>query len=171
MTTEQNRQFAFIGLIITAILLSIFMVKHDSRVDQLSIKVDLIEAWQEDHQQLDKVELTVPQSRTVASTKHNEPETYQATITAYCPCAKCCGKFADGITASGLKAKTGMIAADKSIPFGTKVWIDGLGDFVVQDRGGAIKGKHFDVYCDTHQAALEIGRSVRKVKVYKKETE
>ena len=45
-------------------------------------------------------------------------------ITAYCPCKKCCGK-SDGITASGVKAIEGItVAMDKSIPFGTKIYIE-----------------------------------------------
>ena len=192
MTKDQGNKTVLMLLIGVAVLISLAHVRLESDVTALESRMGLVEAGQKDHQQLDKVELTVPQSRTARLvgehaarmaqlTKEHRAETnqiieraigkqadeYQATITAYCPCAKCCGKFADGITASGLKAKTGMIAADKSIPFGTKVWIDGIGDTVVQDRGGAIKGKHFDVYCDTHQAALEIGRSVRRVRVYR----
>lgn len=67
-------------------------------------------------------------------------------ITAYCPCVKCCGKN-DGITASGVKAVEGVtVAMNKSIPFGTKIYIDGVGERIVQDRGGAIKGNHIDLY-------------------------
>ena len=74
-------------------------------------------------------------------------------ITYYCACAKCCD-VETGITASGAHVQEGVTcAADKSIPFGTKLKI---GDHVytVQDRGGAIKGKHIDIYIDGHQRAL-----------------
>ena len=86
-------------------------------------------------------------------------------ITAYCGCLKCCGKT-DGITASGEKAVQGVtIATDKSIPFGTKIHIDGVGERIVQDRGGAIKGNRIDLYFDTHQEALNFGRQTKQVTI------
>ena len=87
------------------------------------------------------------------------------TITAYCPCVKCCGKT-DGITASGVKAVEGVtVATDKSIPFGTKIYIDGVGERIVQDRGGAIKGNKIDLYFDDHQSALNFGRQTKQVTI------
>ncbi len=84
-------------------------------------------------------------------------------ITAYCPCVKCCGKT-DGITASDVTAVEGVtVATDKSIPFGTKVYIDGVGERIVQDRGGAIKGNRIDLYFDSHEKALEFGRQTKEV--------
>ena len=84
--------------------------------------------------------------------------------TAYCPCARCCGK-SNGITASGMVATAGRtIAADTSIlPFGTKVNING-NLYVVEDTGGAIKGKRIDIFFATHQEALQYGR--RNVEVF-----
>ena len=81
-------------------------------------------------------------------------------VTAYCSCAKCCGKWADGKTASGKKVAWGMVAADwKVLPKGTKLMIQGLkGTFTVEDKGGAIKGKRIDVWFPNHKAALVFGR-------------
>ena len=94
-----------------------------------------------------------------------QPVIKEYVITAYCPCVKCCGK-SDGITASGVKATEGVtIATDKSIPFGTKVYIDGVGERIVQDRGGAIKGNQIDLYFDSHQEALNFGRQIRQVTI------
>ena len=82
-------------------------------------------------------------------------------VTAYCACEKCCGRFADGITASGMRIKEGdrFVAAD--MPFNSLVIVPQYNDgkaVSVQDRGGAIKGNRLDVYFDTHQEALEWGR-------------
>ena len=86
-------------------------------------------------------------------------------ITAYCPCTKCCGK-SDGITASGEKAVEGItIAMDESMPFGTKIYIDGVGERIVQDRGGAIKGNRIDLYFGSHQEALNFGRQTKQVTI------
>ena len=89
------------------------------------------------------------------------------TVTAYCPCVKCCGKT-NGITASGEKAVEGVtVAMNKSIPFGTKIYIDGVGERIVQDRGGAIKGNRIDLYFDSHQDALNFGRQTKQVTIIK----
>lgn len=71
-----------------------------------------------------------------------------------------------GITASGAKTKEGVtIAADwKVLPKGTKVWIEGVGERVVQDKGSAIKNKRIDVYFEKEKDALEFGRK-KNVKV------
>lgn len=77
-------------------------------------------------------------------------------LTGYCACRKCCGKSPSnpnyGRTAMGTMATEGRtIAMDKRFAFGTKVYIEGVGVRIVEDRGGAIKGNRIDVYCSTHQ--------------------
>lgn len=88
-------------------------------------------------------------------------------ISAYCPCEKCCGKWADGYTASGKPAVGRIIAAPPEIPFGTTIYIKGYGYGVVQDRGGAIKGKRLDVLFPTHEQALEWGVKFLNVEIIK----
>lgn len=58
-----------------------------------------------------------------------------------------CDRCSPGnVTASGRKPRVGRtIAAGRQWPFGTVVWIEGLGRRVVDDRGGAVHS-HFDVY-------------------------
>lgn len=75
----------------------------------------------------------------------------QYKITYYCACKQCCGKT-NGITASGAKVQEGVtVAADTSkLPFGTKIYIKGIGWRTVQDRGGAIKGNRLDIYIASH---------------------
>ncbi len=85
-------------------------------------------------------------------------------VTAYCPCEKCCGEFADGITASGRPATGLIVAAPPDIPFNTRLDIPGYGRGLVADRGGVIKGDRLDVLFPTHQEALEWGVQYLKVK-------
>ncbi len=72
-------------------------------------------------------------------------------------CPKCCGNT-NGITASGAKAKVGeTVAADWSVlPNGTTIEIEGIGKRIVQDTGGAIKGKKLDVLCGNHAECYQV---------------
>ncbi len=86
-------------------------------------------------------------------------------VTAYCPCSKCCGKYANGITAMGTTAKAGRtVAAPSRFSFGTKLLINGK-EYVVEDRGGAIKGNRIDMYVNSHSEALAWGVKYLAVKV------
>ena len=97
-----------------------------------------------------------PTTPTVATTKHMK-------VTAYCPCSKCCSRWADGITASGKPVTFNggrFVAADRTIPFGTLVTVPGYADgepVPVLDRGGAISGDRIDVFFPSHDEALEWG--------------
>lgn len=77
-------------------------------------------------------------------------------VTGYDVCVKCCGSTR-GMTASGTTATVGRTcAAPKSIPFGTVLYIEGIGYRTVEDRGGAIKGNKIDVLCEDHDACYAI---------------
>ncbi len=99
--------------------------------------------------------------------------------TAYCPCGACCGWKLDrhgrpvlasgrhrgkpkavGITASGVRAHPGTLAADtRYYPMGTVIYVPGYGYGVVEDRGGDIKGRRrLDLFFNTHQEARVWGR-------------
>jgi 3D (Asp-Asp-Asp) domain-containing protein len=86
----------------------------------------------------------------------NKP--FAINASAYTAAADECGKN-DGITASGIKVQKNRTLACPSIyPFGAKISIDGYGVFTCEDRGGAIKGNHFDIYTETKQEAFAFGR-------------
>lgn len=77
-------------------------------------------------------------------------------ITAYCPCAKCCGKT-NGMTAAGTRATAGRtVAASGKYAFGTKLNINGH-IYTVEDRGGAIQGNKIDIFVNSHSEALAWG--------------
>lgn len=75
------------------------------------------------------------------------------------------GDEAYGITRSGTTVKEGQtIAADWSVlPEGTKVYIEGVGERIVEDTGGMINGNSIDVYIEKVEVALELGRHMAKV--------
>ena len=86
-------------------------------------------------------------------------------LSAYCPCEYCCDTYT-GITASGLNVEVGMCAAPDNIPFDSICVIPELDmELNVQDRGGYIINTYdglvrLDVYCNSHEEALEFGRRV-----------
>lgn len=89
--------------------------------------------------------------------------------TAYCSCAKCCGK-SNGITTTGVQASSRTITADWNVlPPGTEVHIEGIGYRVVEDRGGGIKGNKLDVWFPSHQEAWKYGRRQVEVRVLGRE--
>lgn len=86
-------------------------------------------------------------------------------VSFYCSCSKCCGGYSNGITASGKYAKANhTIAAPKGYSFGTKIYLEGMGTYTVEDRGGAIYGNRIDVYVNSHAQALKLGR--KQIKGY-----
>ena len=108
---------------------------------------------------------------TVAKTASNNASTGTPTgptrifkVTAYCSCAKCCGKVT-GRTASGSHAVAGKtVAASGQFAFGTKLNINGQ-EYTVEDRGGAIQGNRIDIYMNSHAEALAWGVKYLPVQV------
>lgn len=76
-------------------------------------------------------------------------------ITGYDPyCTHCCAR-ADGITASGVTVTEGYtVAMCKDFPFGTKIYIERLGTFEVQDRGVG-EGK-VDIALGSHEECYKV---------------
>lgn len=144
-----------------------------SEVEQLTSEVESatarLEAVEDDNAQLTRkaAEKAATPSRGTStrdeSVRVADGRTY--TLTAYCSCSKCCGPYDGSTTASGTTPKWGTVAAPKSLAFGTRVEIDGLGTFTVEDRGGAIKGDILDVWFPSHAEALAFGRQTKTVKI------
>ena len=84
------------------------------------------------------------------------------TITAYYPCEDCCGRWADGVTASGLPAGPGIVAVDRSvIPLGSTVVIDGQ-RYLAADTG--VTGNRVDICMTSHEDTVAHG--VRTAEVW-----
>jgi 3D (Asp-Asp-Asp) domain-containing protein len=86
------------------------------------------------------------------------------TITKYLPRSPAYGKFNDGLTSTLWKAdpKARIVAVDpKLIPYGSWVWIEGLGWYRAQDCGSAIKGFRLDLLTETQREAMTFGKQDR----------
>ena len=77
------------------------------------------------------------------------------TITAYCDCEICTGQWSGSPTASGAWPSEGWTIACGSLPFGTMVYIEGVGTRCVEDRG--VDGEWIDVYFEDHDTADSFG--------------
>lgn len=88
------------------------------------------------------------------------------TVTKYLPTSPSYGKFNDGLTSTLMKADPNarIIAVDpKLIPYGSWVWVEGLGWYQAQDCGSAIKGFRLDVLTATEDDAMSYGKQDRFV--------
>ncbi len=111
------------------------------------------------------VEETAEAGETPSGLSYSKVLTLDAT--AYCPCSQCCGEWANGITATGIRAGYGVAAVDPGvIPLGTKLYVEGYGYCVAGDTGGAIKGGRIDLCYGSHSAALASGFGHKSTKVY-----
>src|SRR5699024_9581102 len=115
------------------------------------------------------VTLSNKSSETGKSSNKEAPsggKTLTMTATAYSiNCAGCNGK---GITSTGINLRTTpkVIAVDPNvIPLGTKVWVEGYGNAIAGDTGGAIKGNRIDVHVPSSAEAAKYGMKKVQVKV------
>jgi 3D (Asp-Asp-Asp) domain-containing protein len=70
------------------------------------------------------------------------------------------------ITASGAPVVPGVtVAAGKDLPFGTELYIHGIGKRIVQDRGAAISRGRIDIAVKTQAEAIRFGRRHVLVKI------
>ena len=93
-------------------------------------------------------------------------KTFKVTATAFTANCKGCS----GVTSTGFNLKKNpnakIIAVDpKVIPLGTKVWVEGYGEAIAADKGGAIKGNKIDVFMPTKSKAYSWGRRTVTVKI------
>lgn len=89
---------------------------------------------------------------------------------SYASCGKRPGDRGYGITASGMRARVGVVAVDpRVIPLGTKLYIEAVdgswvyGNAIAGDTGGAIKGNRVDLFFDTTAECLQFGRRAARV--------
>ena len=90
-------------------------------------------------------------------------------VTHYCACSLCCGSNADGFTASGKRAASGMVAMSSYYPFDTQIMINGV-MYTVEDRGGSgIENdiSRVDIFVPDHNEALRRGRFETTAYIYR----
>jgi 3D (Asp-Asp-Asp) domain-containing protein len=70
-------------------------------------------------------------------------------------------------TATGTIPRSGRtVAVDpRVIPYGTKIYIEGLGERIAEDSGASIKGRQLDVFLPTVEHCRNFGVQTRAVKI------
>lgn len=106
-------------------------------------------------------------SNSNSSSGNDEGKVFTMEATAYGPdCSGC-----SGITATGINIKQSptpkVISVDPNvIPLGSRVWVEGYGEAIAADTGGAIKGNRIDVLVKSEAyAASNWGRRTVQVKI------
>ena len=130
--------------------------QNDVEIEKTVISEKVITEPQDKIVQVQKTVTTTSRGSSLPRTTSTGASGEIYKVTAYCSCAKCCGKTT-GITASGTRATAGRtIAAPARFAFGTKLSLNGK-VYTVEDRGGAITGNKIDLYVSSHAEALAWG--------------
>lgn len=138
-------------------LISYFTAKYGEFTYQ-QIKDELEAIFREQYSlSLNSIRDTVTETKTVRVGE----SLGQVVTSGYCSCSICCGIWSGGPTASGVYPRANhTIAVDAYNPFlpmGTKVIMNGV-EYTVEDTGNFARyGVQFDVYYDSHSAALNHG--------------
>ena len=96
----------------------------------------------------------------------NDARTMSVEATAYT--ANCTG--CSGVTANGTDLRANpdakVIAVDPNvIPLGSKVWVEGYGEAIAADTGGAIKGNRIDLFIADENEANQWGYRTVTIKI------
>ena len=105
---------------------------------------------------------TATQAEAIPEERWESLGTYK--LTFYCACRKCSGKWGHR-TSSGATCEEGTTVACAVLPAGTHVWIEGFGERIVQDTGAGVKGKHIDIFMESHNECLKNGVQYKEVRI------
>lgn len=113
-----------------------------------------------------QAEESVEETQTSNQSSEATGQTIQVEATAYTAnCAGCSGVTATGIDLNA-NPNQKVIAVDPSvIPLGSRVYVEGYGEAIAGDTGGAINGNKVDLYMQSHGDAVSFGRKTINVTI------
>ncbi|MFK3936453.1 peptidoglycan-binding protein [Alkalihalobacillus sp. NPDC078783] len=113
-----------------------------------------------------QAEESVEETQTSNQSSEATGQTIQVEATAYTAnCAGCSGVTATGIDLNA-NPNQKVIAVDPSvIPLGSRVYVEGYGEAIAGDTGGAINGNKVDLYMQSHGDAVAFGRKTINVTI------
>ncbi|WP_413381349.1 peptidoglycan-binding protein [Alkalihalobacillus sp. 1P02AB] len=97
------------------------------------------------------------------STEQHEPteegQTLSVEATAYtAECEGCSGITSTGIDLRNDRDKKVIAVDPEVIPLGSRVYVEGYGEAIAGDTGGAIQGNKIDLHVPTKEEAIQFGR-------------
>lgn len=100
--------------------------------------------------------------------KKADPQGTTMTVSATAYTAYCTG--CSGVTATGIDLRSNpnqkVIAVDpRIIPLGSRVYVEGYGEAIAGDTGGAIKGHKIDLFMASQSDAINFGRKAVKITI------
>lgn len=122
---------------------------QNTKIEETEYRVEHLETEvQELKVEIEEIEETTEDSRYALPLGHY-------TLTAY--------EWTGNTCANGEYPSKGYTIACNSLPIGTRVWIEGYGEFVVEDRGG-MADNVIDIYLGDYDECIEFG--VQEADVY-----
>ncbi|MGC3787011.1 LysM peptidoglycan-binding domain-containing protein [Priestia aryabhattai] len=109
-----------------------------------------------------------PSTPSPAPAQESKSVSKEITVEATAYTAYCAG--CSGITATGIDLRSNpnrkVIAVDpRVIPLGSRVYVEGYGEAIAGDTGGAIKGTRVDLFMASQSSALNWGRKTVKLQI------
>jgi 3D (Asp-Asp-Asp) domain-containing protein len=157
-------------LLITAVVLLLVLRTASTLTAQVR------EARQEAQQEIQQAKEDAIEAREFAL-ESEKYETQLMNITMYAPLSPDAVPGWDykgdpSLTASGERLVPGeTAAAGENIPFGTRIYVEGLGWHTVHDRGRLIGPNDIDLAVPTREESIEFGKQQRLVIIHLPETE
>jgi 3D (Asp-Asp-Asp) domain-containing protein len=155
--------------LLMAVVVFVLLIKLTySRNETQIVRRDAQATEDELYHQITELEDSLMKAEAPVYTINHMSDLGEFKITFYSLDVECCGKTADdpayGITKSGAHVREGVtVAVDpKVIPLGSYIYIEGLGYYVAQDTGSAVKGNVIDVYVDDIQTGYNLGGKLTK---------
>lgn len=104
---------------------------------------------------------------TVSRGARQEEQIITMVATGYTAAAEENWPYAGAPSYIGLPLARGIVAVDPDvIPMGSKLYIEGYGEAIAADQGGAIQGNRIDLFFDSKQEAFDWGMRSIKVTIY-----
>jgi 3D (Asp-Asp-Asp) domain-containing protein len=133
-------------------------LKLEKQIEELEIDIQKLEKEKAELlQSIEKLENEIKELEKI--------KIFEMEATAYTDDKQSQGKWV-GQTATGVKPQIGVVAVDpKVIPLGTRLYVEGYGQAIAGDTGGAIKGNKIDLFLPNRGDCMRFGRQKVKVRV------
>lgn len=161
---RRNRD-VILGILAIGILALAMLLDEPIEEPMVEEEYDVIQ-WKD----TDEIEeVTVETIEMVTVSKSEEPELVslgEFFLTAYCPCTSCSSHWGYQTATETIAEEGRTVAVDPTvIPYGTVLIINGH-EYIAEDCGKSVKGKHIDIFHEDHMDAKRFGEQYVEVFIY-----